>query len=81
MEQKPSKTRHRKYDADCKKEVIRMAESGRRVPDISEPPGVGTNFVYTWIKRSKVKSVDKKITDADISLDEEKLAMHKRHAL
>jgi transposase len=78
MEQKPSKTRRRKYDADFKKEVIRMVESGRNVPDISESLGIGTNLIYTWIKRSKVQSADKKIAGPELSLDEEKLAMHKR---
>ncbi len=28
MEQKPIKKRHRKYDADFKKEVLKMIESG-----------------------------------------------------
>ena len=55
-----------------------MVESGRNVPDISESLGIGTNLIYTWIKRSKVKSVDKKVADPELSLDEEKLAMHKR---
>jgi transposase len=55
-----------------------MVESGRSVPDISESLGVGTNLIYTWIKRLKVKSADKKIADPELSLDEEKLAMHKR---
>ncbi len=46
MEQKPTKKRHRKYDADFKKEVLKMIESGRSVPDISQSLGIGSNLIY-----------------------------------
>lgn len=78
MEQRSSKKRHRKYDADFKKEVLRMIESGRSVPDISQSLGIGSNLVYTWIKRSKASSGDTKFTGSVLTLDEEKLTMHKR---
>ena len=78
MEQKPSKKRHRKYDADFKKEVLKMVESGRSVPDISQSLGIGSNLIYTWVKRSKTCSTDSKSISFGLSLDEEKLAMHKR---
>ena len=77
MEQKPSKKRHRKYDADFKKEVLKMIESGRSVPDISQSLGIGSNLIYTWVKRSKASAATKFISSG-LSLDEEKLAMHKR---
>lgn len=78
MEQKQSKIRRRKYDADFKKEVLRMIESGRSVPDISQSLGVGSNLIYTWIKRSKPSGIDNKVPGPGLSLDEEKLTMHKR---
>jgi transposase len=78
MEQKPSKKRHRKYDADFKNEVLKMIESGRSVPDISQSLGIGSNLIYTWVKRSKASSADTKFIHSGLSLDEEKLAMHKR---
>lgn len=55
-----------------------MVESGRSVPDISQSLGVGSNLIYTWVKRSKASSADRKLTASVLSLDEEKLAMHKR---
>ncbi len=78
MEQKLSKKRHRKYDADFKKEVLKMVESGRSVPDLSQSLGIGSNLIYTWVKRSKASSADTKFTRAVATLDEEKLALHNR---
>lgn len=78
MEQKPTKKRHRKYDADFKKEVLKMIESGRSVPDISQSLGIGSNLIYTWVKRSKASAADAKFTGSVLKLDEEKLSMHKR---
>ena len=79
MEQKPSKKRHRKYDADFKKEVLKMIESGRSVPDISQSLGIGTNLIYTWVKRSRSSSIHMSPSATpELTLDEEKLAMHKR---
>ena len=69
---------HRKYDADFKKEVMKMIESGRSVPDISQSLGIGSNLIYTLVKRSKASSGDAKFTGTVLTLDEEKLTMHKR---
>jgi transposase len=78
MEQKTSKKKHRKYDADFKKEVLKMIESGRSVPDISQSLGIGSNLLYTWVKRSKTSLADTKSPGSGLVLDEEKLSMHKR---
>jgi transposase len=78
MEQKSSKKRHRKYDVDFKKEVLKMIESGRSVPDVSQSLGIGSNLIYTWVKRSRSSSTDAKAAGYVVSLDDEKLAMHKR---
>jgi len=78
MEQKQTKKRHRKYDADFKKEVLKMIESGRSVPDISQSLGIGSNLIYTWAKRSRSSATNTKSTITDLTLDEEKVAMHKR---
>ena len=78
MEQKPLKKRHRKYDADFKKEVLKMIESGRSVTDLSQSLGIGSNLIYTWVKRSKSSSTDATSAASVLVLDEEKVAMQKR---
>ncbi len=77
MESKPVKTRRRKYDVEFKKEVIRMIESGRSVPDVAQSLGIGTNVIYHWIKRAKKKSVTAD-SKADLAFDDEKAAMQNR---
>lgn len=77
METKIRKRSRRKYDADFRKEVIRMVESGRKVPDIAQSLGIGTNLVYQWLKRSKGNSNSSENSTA-ISFDAEKAAMYKR---
>lgn len=77
MESKSVKTMRRKYDADFKKEVIRMIESGRSVPDVALSLGIGTNLVYYWIKRAK-KREKPPGHEPDISFNEEKVALQKR---
>lgn len=77
METKTVKRSRRKYDADFRKEVIKMVESGRRVPDIAQSLGIGTNLIYQWIKRSKATS-DSSENSSTVSFDAEKAAMHKR---
>lgn len=77
MEGKFVKSGRRKYDADFKKEVIRMIESGRSVPDVAQSLGIGSNLIYTWVKRSKKKGSAPGI-EPDISFDEEKLILQKR---
>jgi len=77
METKSVKRSRRKYDADFRKEVIKMIESGRSVPDVAQSLGIGTNLIYQWIKRSKTTSNSSENSFA-ISFDAEKAAMHKR---
>ena len=77
METKPTKQSRRKYDADFRKEVIRMVESGRKVPDIAESLGIGTNLIYQWLKRSKASS-NYSEASSTISFDTEKAAMYKK---
>ena len=77
MEAKSVKTSRRKYDAEFKKEVIKMIESGRSVPDVAQSLGIGTNLIYYWVKRSKKKDVTLQ-TKADDSFDEDKAALQKR---
>lgn len=77
MESKSVKTTRRKYDADFKKEVIKMIESGRTVPDVAQSLGIGTNLIYYWIKRAKKKREAHGV-EPDISIDGEKMALQKR---
>ncbi|MEO9020572.1 MAG: transposase [Ginsengibacter sp.] len=77
MEAKIQKRSRRKYDADFRKEVIKMVESGRKVPDIAQSLGIGTNLVYQWLKRSKANSNPSENSTA-ILFDAEKAAMYKR---
>jgi len=77
MEAKPVKTNRRKYDAEFKKEVIRMIESGRSVSDVAQSLGIGTNLIYYWVNRSRKKSPVQQTKSADL-FDEDKAALHKR---
>jgi transposase len=76
MEARPVKTSRRKYDAEFKKEVVKMIESGRSVPDVAQSLGIGTNLIYYWVKRAKKKNVAGE--KADVAFDDEKAAMQKR---
>jgi len=77
MEQKTVKTSRRKYDAEFKKEVIKMIESGRSVPEVAQSLGIGNNLIYYWVKRSKKKGIIP-LLKADDSFDEDKAALHKK---
>jgi transposase len=77
MEQKTVKTSRRKYDAEFKKEVIKMIESGRLVPEVAQSLGIGNNLIYYWVKRSKKKGAMPQ-TQPDDTFDEDKAALHKR---
>ncbi len=72
--QKPSR---RKYDAAFRKEVIKMVESGRKVPDIAQSLGIGTSLVFQRLKRSIANSNTSGNPPA-ISFDAEKVTMYKR---
>jgi transposase len=50
MEQKTVKTNRRKYDADFNKEVLKMIQSGRSVPEVAQSLGIGNNPIYHWVK-------------------------------
>jgi transposase len=77
MEGKSVKKSRRKYDADFKKEVIKMIESGRSVPDVAQSLGIGTNLIYYWKKQAKKKGINSPSTAPD-SFDEDKAALQKR---
>ncbi len=53
MESKTVRSKQRKYDADFKKEVIKMVEAGRSVPDVAQSLGIGKNLIYYWMKGAK----------------------------
>lgn len=77
MEAKIQKRSRRKYDADFRKEVIKMVESGRKVPDIAQSLGIGTNLIYQWLKRSRANANSSENSSA-VSFDAEKAAMYKK---
>jgi len=77
MEAKTEKRSRRKYDSDFKKEVVKMIESGRSVPDVAQSLGIGTNLIYQWIKRSKVNTNSSE-NSSSVSFDAEKAAMYKK---
>jgi transposase len=77
MEQKPVKANRRKYDADFKKEVLKMIESGRSVPEVAQSLGIGNNLIYYWVKQLKKKGSKEK-NEPTILFDEDKAALHKR---
>jgi transposase len=75
MESKTVKSRQRKYDAEFKREVIKMVEAGRSVPDVAQSLGIGRNLIYYWIKRAKAGPSGH---DPQASYDFEKADLHKR---
>lgn len=75
MESKTVKSSRRKYDADFKKEVTKMIEAGRSVPDVAQSLGIGRNLIYYWIKRAKGSSPD---SIPETLYDNEKTVLHKR---
>ena len=77
MEQKTAKPSHRKYDVEFKKEVIKMIESGRTVPEVAESLGIGNNLIYYWIRRVKGRVAGTK-EKTDILFDDEKASLQKR---
>ena len=77
MVQKTVKKSRRKYDADFKKEVMKMIESGRSIPEVSESLGIGNNLVYAWIRQSG-KGAMKEQNEPGPLFDEEKVALQKR---
>lgn len=77
MDPKKAKTSRRKYDADFKKEVVKMIESGRPVPEVAQSMGIGTNLIYYWLKRAK-KGPSKPHAKAELTFDQEKASLQKR---
>jgi transposase len=77
METRNKQPRRRKYDADFKKEVIKMVESGRKVTDIAQSLGIGTNLIYQWLKRAGIQS-NTPGNSSVLSFDEEKATLQKR---
>ncbi len=74
-----NKKKRRKYDAEFKKEVIRMVESGRKVPDIAESLGIGTNLIYQWVRRSKQPSSEPtEVSLEQASYSEERASLYKK---
>lgn len=59
MEKKSVKGTRRKYDSDFRREVLKMIELGRPVPDVAQSLGIGNNLIYQWIKRAKKKQPDR----------------------
>jgi transposase len=77
MEQKTVKTSRRKYDADFKKDVVKMIESGRSVPEVAQSLGIGTNLIYYWTKQARKKGLGMTKQPA-LVFDEEKATLQKR---
>jgi transposase len=77
MESKSVKKSRRKYDAEFKKEVIRMIEMGRSVPEVGQSLGIGSNLIYQWIRR--YKKGDGNTEDySEVAYDDQKASLHKR---
>lgn len=45
---KPKKRKYCKYDADFKKEVLKMLNSDRSVAEVAITMGIGENLLYKW---------------------------------
>jgi transposase len=77
MEQKTLIKKHRKYDSDFKKEVLKMVESGRPIPEVAQSLGIGNNLIYYWKKQS-IKPTAKTNVDPAMEYDQEKTLLQKR---
>ena len=77
MESKTVKTRRRKYDVEFKQDVVNMIASGRPVPEVAQSLGIGSNLIYRWISKGKIKG-QSAAGNAAVVFDEQKAALHKR---
>ena len=57
MQGKKTVKHRRKYDAEFKDEVIKMALNGRPVRDIAESLGISEALIYKWKGRHSASSV------------------------
>lgn len=48
MEKQRKKQTYRKYDAEFKKEALKLLSTGRSVPDVARSLGIGENLLYKW---------------------------------
>ena len=78
MEKKTVKKSRRKYDADFKRDVLKLIESGRSVAEVTESLGIGENIIYAWKRQLNKKEGVSKMAATDIVFDDEKMALQKR---
>jgi transposase len=58
---------HRKYDAEFKKDVLKMISSGRSVQDVSHSLGINANMIHKWkADQNKASGVTEPLRDAII---------------
>ena len=69
--------RRRKYDAEFKKEVINMVACGRPVTEVAQSLGIGSNLIYRWINKGKIKE-QSAAGSGGLVFDEDKALLHKR---
>src|SRR6202000_406594 len=63
---KPEKAR-RKYDAEFKKDVLKMISGGRSVQDISHSLGINANMVHKWkAQDGKDPAVSNPLSEAEL---------------
>lgn len=53
MSNKTEKGSRRKYDESFKEDVVKMAESGRSIPEIARSLGISETLIYRWRNRTK----------------------------
>jgi transposase len=53
MQTEKPRTKHRKYDANFKSEVLKMVNNGQSVSHISKALGIGENLIYRWKSLAK----------------------------
>ena len=58
MQKESIKKKHRKYDAEFKKEALRQVQNGRSVPEVARSLGIGENLLYNWrsLQRSEMST-------------------------
>jgi transposase len=76
VKEKEGSPKRRKYDAEFKKEVLKMVYHGRPVREISQSLGVSENLIYRWKSRSA--SAGSSVTQIDSTVGTVSYADHEK---
>jgi len=81
MKEKQTPRKYRKYDAEFKKNAVKMVEDGRSVVSVANSLGINEKNLYEWRKKygknsdeenpllEKVKTLEKRLKQAEQERD------------